>query len=141
MIKRRKLKGLSIVLVGVLALFVLAGCGGTKLSDDFREEEVKEKAEEVITLLNKKDSEAILEISTVQMKQGLTEEVFQQIYEALEEGGAFKEVEEMSVAGETDKETDQEFAVVVAKAQYENRSFVYTITFNPQMKLAGLFYK
>ena len=47
----------------------------------------------------------------------------------------------MSIAGNTDKSSQEEFAVVVLKAKYEIRNFVYTLSFTKQMKLAGLYYK
>lgn len=136
--KRSKLK---ILILFSICFIVLIGCSNSKLSEDFNEEEVKKKAEEVITMINNKDSEAILEISTVQMKNALTEEVLEEVYEAIGEGGEFESIEDMSLAGQEDKESKEEFAVVVVKAAYENKNFVYTISFTKQMKLAGLFYK
>ena len=57
------------------------------------------------------------------------------------EGGAFESIADMSVAGSTDQSSGVEYAVVVAQAKYELRSFVYTISFDKQMQLAGLYYK
>jgi hypothetical protein len=92
-------------------------------------------------LVNEKDSEGLREMSTVQMKEGLTDDLLNKVYEAIGEGGAFKNVENMGVAGMTNKENNEELAVVVAKAKYENKSFTYTISFTKDMKLAGLYYK
>lgn len=136
--KRSKLK---ILILFSICFIVLIGCSNSKLAEDFNEEEVKKKAEEVITMINNKDSEAILEMSTVQMKKGLTEEVLEEVYEAIGEGGEFESIEDMSAAGQEDKESKEEYAVVVAKTAYANKNFVYTISFTKQMKLAGLFYK
>ena len=120
---------------------LLTGCMKSSLPDSFSEEEVKSSAEEVITILNKKDSEALLNMSTVQMKNALTDDVLEGIYEAIGEGGEFKNIEDMSVGGSKDKASEEEFAVTVTKAKYENKTFTYTISFTKQMKIAGLFYK
>ncbi|MDD3949457.1 MAG: DUF3887 domain-containing protein [Anaerolineaceae bacterium] len=38
-------------------------------------------------------------------------------------------------------QNDITYAVVVAKVKHENREFTYTISFDSEMKLAGLFFK
>jgi len=135
-----KIVGIS-ALAAVLCFAVLAGCVGQELSGDFNEEEVKKAAENVIMLINNQDSEGIRELSTVQMRAALTDDVLEQIYEAMSEGGQFENVEDMSVAGTTDTSSGEEFAVVVARAQYEIKTFTFTISFTRQMKLAGLYYR
>lgn len=137
--RKSKIRSIFILVLSVMMCFGLfTGCGQA-LSSNFDEAEVEAAAQDVITMVNENDSEGLREMSTAQMKQGLTDDVLNQIYEAIGEGGAFKEVEKMSVVGAT--ENDEDFAVVAAKAKYENKSFTYTITFNKDMKLAGLYYK
>lgn len=128
-----------IMLMVVMALFT--GCSSPGLSEDFNEDEVKTKAKEVITLMNEKDSEALLGMSTVQMKEALTEDVLNQVYAAIDEGGEFVEFQDISVGGQKDQSSNEEFAVTVVNAKYEIKNFTYTISFTKQMKLAGLFYK
>ncbi|MDD3678582.1 MAG: DUF3887 domain-containing protein [Dehalococcoidales bacterium] len=133
-------------LLGILAGAVmmccalLAGCT-PPLSSDFNEEDVKSAAENVITLINSQDSEGLKAICNVQMRQALTDDLLDQIYEAIGEGGQFKSIKDISVSGAKDKSSGEEFAMVVAKAEYEIRTFIFTITFTKQMKLAGLYYK
>jgi len=139
---KSKINSICILALSMIMCFGLfSGCGGHKLSSDFDEAEVKSAADKVIALVNEKDSEGLREISNVQMKEGLTEDVLNKIYEAIGEGGAFEKVESMSVTGATNKENDEELAVVAAKAKYKNKSFMYTISFTKDLKLAGLFYK
>ena len=135
-----KIPGVSALAV-VLCFALLTGCVGQELSGDFNEEEVRKAAENVIMLINDQDSEGIRELSTVQMRAALTDDVLDQIYEAIGEGGQFETIEDMSVAGTTDKTSGEEFAVVVARAQYEIKTFTFTISFTKQMKLAGLYYR
>lgn len=140
--KRSIPKALSILVCAVLMCSILlSGCAGQKLSSDFNEDDVKQAAENVITLINSGDTEAFKELCTVKMKEAMTDDVMKQIYDAIGEGGEFNEIEEMSVAGAKDKASEEEFAVVVARAKYEIKTFVFTISFTKQMKLAGLYYK
>lgn len=137
---KSKVKSICILVLSMIMCFgVLTGCGGQALSSDFDEAEVKAAAEDVIALVNENDSEGLRGMSNAAMKNALTDEVLDSIYEAIDEGGAFKEVEDMSVAGATKNEED--LAVVAAKANYENKSFTYTLTFTKDLQLAGLYYK
>jgi hypothetical protein len=135
-----KIVGIS-ALAAVMCFALLTGCIGQQLSGDFDEEEVKKAAENVITLINDQDSEGLRELCTVQMREALTDDVLNQIYEAIGEGGQFENIEDMSVAGTTDSSSGEEFAVVVARAKYEIKTFTFTISFTKQMKLAGLYYR
>ncbi|NLA52616.1 MAG: DUF3887 domain-containing protein [Alcaligenaceae bacterium] len=139
--KRLEIKPLAgIALVALVCLGLLNGCGGRKLSEDFDEGEVKKQAEAVITFLNNRDSKSLTEMCNVQMKEALTDDVLEKVYEAIGEGGQYEGIEDMSVAGFTDKTSREEFAVVFARAKYEIKTFTFTITFTKQMKLAGLYY-
>lgn len=136
-----KLKLITGLMFAVLIFaLLLSGCGN-KLSEDFDEEEVKKAAENVINIINREDGEALQNLCTVQMRDALTDDVLKKIFEAINEGGEFKEIEGMSLAGHTDKASEEEFAVVVAKAKYEIKKFTFTISFTKQMKLAGLYYR
>lgn len=129
------------VLAAVMCLVLLTGCGSTKLSESFNEDEVKSAAENVIALINSQDTNGLRAMCNVQMRDALTDDVMKQVYAAIGEGGTYEEVSNISVAGSTNKTTGEEYAVVVIKAKYEIRSFTYTISFTKDMKLAGLFYK
>ena len=135
-----KIPGIS-ALAAVLCFALLTGCIGQELSGDFNEEEVRKAAENVITLINDQDSEGLRELCTVRMREALTDDVLKQVYEAISEGGQFEKVEDMSVAGTTDASSGEEFAVVVARAKYEIKTFTFTISFTKQMKLTGLYYR
>jgi len=128
-------------LAAVMCFALLTGCIGQELSGDFNEEEVRNAAGNVITLINDQDSEGLRELCTVRMREALTDDVLKQIYEAIGEGGQFETIEDMSVAGTTDSSSGEEFAVVVARAKYEIKTFTFTISFTKQMKLAGLYYR
>jgi len=140
--KKPGCKILSIsALAAVLCFALMAGCVGQQLSGDFNEAEVRKAAENVITLINDQDSEGLRDLCTVRLRDALTDDVLKKMFEAIGEGGQFEKIEDMSVAGTTDSSSGEEFAVVVARAKYEIKTFTYTITFTKQMKLAGLYYR
>lgn len=139
--KLKKILMFGTVLVLCLALFTGCSRGQQKLSDDFDQDKVQKAATKVIDAVNAKDSDALREISDDKMKSALTDDALAAVYKAIGEGGAFQEIKEFNVAGATDKDTKEDYAVVAARAQYEKKALIYTISFTKDMKLAGLYYK
>ena len=134
--KKKISRFLSLVLLVVFSAALLAGCA-SKLPEGYDEDELKASAEVVINLLNQRDSVGLNEMMPEDMKAGLTEEVQAQIFAFLDESGTMKEISSMGVSGS--EENGITFAVVIAKVAYENRDITYTIGFDPDMKLAGLY--
>jgi alpha-D-ribose 1-methylphosphonate 5-triphosphate synthase subunit PhnH len=117
---------------------MLVGCAA-KLPQGFDEAEVKTAAENVIKLLNQRDADGLAAILTDQIKAAITEDVQAQIFALLDDVGAVREISEMKTGGSTHNEIS--YAVVVAKVKHENQELIYTISFDKEMKLAGLFLK
>lgn len=139
---KSRLKIISfLTMITVLSSLFLTACSTPPLSADFDEEQVKLVAQDVVSLLNAQDTEGLRAIFTEQMNAAITDTVFTQIYTALSEGGAFEEIESMTVIGSTDQSTGEEFATVITRAKYAAKTFTYTISFNKDMQVAGLYYK
>ena len=134
----------GIILLAVLLAGVLTACAGSrKLSDKFDEEEVKAAAEEVIEILNEGDVDTLVDEkwNTV-MKSMVGKDVLTgEILPIVEELGAFEAFDKEAVTGNTDQDTDQEYAVAVIKVQYEKRKAQFTISFYEDMKVGGFFIK
>ncbi|MBN2089970.1 DUF3887 domain-containing protein [candidate division KSB1 bacterium] len=129
------------IIVSCLCVIFLSACSAPALSADFNEEDVKQLAQDVVSLLNAQDSDGLRALFTEQMNTAITDDVFVQIYAAIEGGRKFEAIDNITVVGSTDKSTGEEFATAVVNAKYENQTFTYTITFNKQMQLAGLYYR
>ena len=123
----------------VISFALLTGCGAQSLSNDFNLEEVEKSAENVISLVNEEDSESIKALCNEEMEKALTDELLKEAYEVIAEGGKFEKIEKISVSGVTDEKKKQELAVAVIQAKYEKETFTYTISFDEEMKIAGLY--
>lgn len=132
---------LSLILVFILSITLLTACSEPELSEGFEREEIEAKGEQVIDIVNRGDGEALLEMSDDRMREALDEATMDGMFSTIEEAGEFKEIEDVQIAGNEDTETEEDFGVAVIKAKYQEESYVYTITFTKDMKLAGLFYK
>lgn len=126
------------VLLAVLSLVVLGGCAA-KLPEGFDEVEVQAAAENVINLLNQRDSEGLTALMTEEMKAVMTEDIQAQIFALLDSTGAFQEILDLKMAGST--QNGVTYVAVAAKAKYEKGEITYTISFDQDMKLAGLYLK
>jgi len=118
-----------------MSVGMLSGCAA-KLPEGFDEAEVKAAAENVIELLNQRDADGLTAMMTEEMKAVLTEDIQAQIFALLDESGAFQEIVDLKMGGST--QNGVTYAAVTAKAKYANREITYTISFDTDMKLAGL---
>lgn len=136
----KKIKIISVVLLIAAFISLLTACGNkaSSVSED-QQQKYTALAEKVIDDLNKNKLDSILVISTDEMKNVLSKDKFAEVYKAIESNGAFKEFEKSEV--ETIEQDNCSFIVVIEKVKYEKKSLTYTISFDKDDKLAGLYFK
>ena len=144
---RRKtlVKILVSIIVILLALIAVAAWYLPKVNnigsgdgDVFKSAEVEEKLVEVITLLDEDDYESLQAVSTSRMASVLTKDYMSAAKQQLsEEFGGRTSVG--TIYMQEVRQMGQCFAVCYVTVTYENVSVVYTITFDEDMKLAGLY--
>lgn len=122
---------------------LLSGCTGNKLAEDFNKEEVKAAAEEIVELVNSDDFDTIIDVRAEEkLKNALTVEDLEKAKSVvMNDAGEFQSFKSVSVIGEKDKTKDQDWAVAIVIAQYENQKVTYTITFDSEMELIGIYMK
>lgn len=125
----------------LISSVLLSGCMEQNLSSIFNEEEVEKAGEQVVLLLNQRDSDGLWALSDPQLEAALTDDVLEGIYQVLSGVGPFEGFEQVRVAGMIDRSIGNDFAVATVKARYQNKSLTYTIIFNEQMDLVGLYYQ
>ena len=142
--KRFRLSALVIMFCFSCILFT--ACSG-KSSDTGKSSSVSsgqkekyiEKAQNVITLFNEEKSDEIVELCDEAMKNALSEDKLSEIYPQIKSNGDF----EKFLEGEMTKveQGGKTFTVVVQQAKYAKNTLTYTISFDNEDKLAGIFYK
>lgn len=139
--KTKQIIGLTVLLS---AVFLLAGCEKKEqLSEVFDAANVKEEAKQVIELINSNDYDTLAneKWNTALKAQLPAEAMRSSIKPLVDELGTFDSITNEAVTGQQDKDTDQEFAVAVIIAKYEKRKAQYTISFDTDMKVAGVYIK
>lgn len=106
----------------------------------FTQETVEAQSREIIRLLNAEDYEALKDCTDVRIQKILTQEVIEEAKkQAGTDWGEFQQfgkcyMSEQKLQGKTR-------AVVQINAAYENIGITYTLFFNEDMKLSGLYIK
>lgn len=122
------------MLVSILFVLILVACGGNKV-DEATAEKYLAKAEEVILLLNDGDYEAVYEKFNAQMQAGLPVNKMEELRPIIEEAGSFEEISKASV------EEKDGIHITVSQAKYSDQKRIYTISFDQNDNIAGLFIK
>ena len=132
---------IKIVLFFGLSLTITA-CSSDKLSNSFDKEEVTDKAKAVVEVINSKDYAAVVTLIRSDLQDQITADQLQQAWdEQLEAAGTFSDFKSIVTKSENDKTTNEEYAVVVIEAVYENKTLIYTLSFDTDLKLVGLYMK
>ena len=138
---RTKKKIGILVLLLVVCAFSLSACGKKGLSSEFDPEEVEELAISVVEMVNNEDTEGIKSLCNDEMKKTMTDNIFDQVSDTLKEFGEYKEISKIDLTEVKDKATKKPIAVAILKVKYTNKQVMYTISFDTDMKLAGLYLK
>lgn len=120
--------------LSLIVIFVLVACSGEKVDDEIAQQYI-DKAEIAIVLLTDKNYDELRKLFNSEMKAGLTEAELKQLEPFIEEAGSFSNIDKSSV------EKDGEHYVTVLSAKYSNDTLIYTISFNENDEISGLFVK
>jgi len=124
------MRKMLLVMFSVVAIFVLVACGN-KVDEDISEKYIT-KAEDIVSLLNDANYEEVHAMFDEEMKVGLPVEAMVELTPVIEQSGDFEKINKSSV-----EEKDNHYIVVLA-ANYSEENRVFTVSFNDQDEVAGL---
>lgn len=138
-----RLKRLSILAVLCCVLMAIGGCGSTKLADCYDKREIEERALEIINDVQVRGAKVVLEelmredfIGNIDLDEmdGSCKTYTRSL-------GNFLTYSQKTVIGKHYDDTDEDFAVILVTATYEDGEVNYTLTFDKDMKLVGFYPK
>ena len=142
----KKFRLSALVIMFCFSCILFTACSG-KSSDagkspsvsSGQKEKYIEKAQNVITLFNEEKSDEIVELCDEAMKNALPKDKLSEVYTQLKSNGDF----EKFLEGEMTKveQGGKTFTVVVQQVKYAKKTLTYTVNFDSEDKLAGIFYK
>ncbi len=129
-----------ICIVLIFTLTACCGCVDVSLSDAFDETEVSAAAEHVVELINARDYEGIEALVREDLRDVLSAEVLADVLdEVLDQYGMFVNYKAVTVVGQKVSDTGEEYAVAVLSCAYEQGKLKYTLSFDSELALAGLY--
>ena len=132
---------LSVVMVLALSVGMIA-CAGGKLPDGFDKDEVGSAAEEIVGLATTGDYDSIINALRDDLKSSITADQLKDGWASIyEKAGAFESITKTTLTGAKDSTTDEEYAVAQVLVKHANANLVYTLSFDKDMMLIGLYLK
>ncbi|MEG0050545.1 MAG: DUF3887 domain-containing protein [Terrisporobacter sp.] len=130
------MKKLKLLLVMAISCVVLVGCSNNKLSDAFNEEELKTTSQNVIKMLYNEEYDKIEEKSSKNLiDAGVTEKLKEVWPPIAKDLGKLESFDKEAVVGKGEE------ATVVTVTNFKNGKAQFTISYNEDMELTGIYIK
>lgn len=126
------------VILGLL-MVLLTACGSENVVENSKKYE--DNAQRIIEAINLQDYNKLKENSDEEFNKFLTEEIQNQITKDIGSKGQFKDFGSSKVILKKSQDKLDKYFVVIKEAEYENGKVIYTISFDEDDKLCGLYYK
>ncbi len=126
----------ALVFLSVLAWWMIPKPAA--LGDDLSQEAVTASVENVIVMLNQNDFDGLQELAVDELKSKLTQETLDEARKGIsEDWGEMQSIGKVYMQGV--KQKGKVIVVTQVDAVYENVSVVYTISFDEDLRLGGLY--
>lgn len=120
----------------VICVGILVGCGATKLSDKYSEEALKASTETVIKNMDSGNFKEIENMMADKLKETVPADKLKEVWDE-----SFSKVGKYEKLSKIVFQEKNGCAVVVAIAKFENSNVQYTLSYDKDMKLVGLYIK
>ena len=139
---KKQIKAIVTAMLILVLSFSLIGCAGASLPKGFDADEVGTAAEEIVGLATAGDFDSIVASLRDDLKSTITVDQLKEGWApAYEKAGAFEKITKTSLSGTKDQTTGEEYAVALVLVKGADASLVYTLSFDKDMALVGLYLK
>lgn len=129
----------------LLLLFVmvsLVACTKNKLSDKFDEEALLTQAKKTVAIINTRDYDSVINLLEESIRSQITAEQLEQAWDdQLYAAGRFVSFQNTALTSQVDPKTQAEYATVVIQVKYEKSILIFTLSYDEQLALVGLYMK
>ena len=133
---KKRQTGLLLLIVGVLTLFLLAGCEGKPLPEGMDEDTLLSAGQEVADLLIEGEYQQVYDRFRDDIRENLTvDNVKNLMVTGIEGAGEFKKVKDTLTTGSTEGE---DHGIAVIYCEYTKENVRFRVAFDPDMNLIGL---
>ncbi|WP_373898689.1 DUF3887 domain-containing protein [Haloimpatiens sp. FM7315] len=124
-----------IMMILCVAMIFSCGCGAKKLSASYSEDKLKTASEEIIKDLNDEKYEEVTDKLSKDIKDKLPASKLEEVWDKYKEMGDYQSISKIAF-----QEKDN-YAVVVAVAKFKEGKVIFTLSYNKDMELVGIFIK
>jgi len=130
------------VLIVILVMGLLFGCSGNKLSDKFDEQEVLDKGKEVVDVINTRQYENVIALLREDLQSQITADQLVTAWDdQIVAAGEFEKIKNTAIESQEDSVTKEEYVTVVLEAVYAEDTLIYTLSFDEDLMMIGLYMK
>ena len=130
------------VLIVILVMSLLFGCSGNKLSDKFDEQEVLDKGKEVVEVINTRQYEDVIALLREDLRSQITADQLVTAWDdQIVAAGEFEKIRNTAIESQEDSVTKEEYVTVVLEAIYAEDTLIYTLSFDEDLMMIGLYMK
>lgn len=128
------------IMISILISLILAGCSSIPVGYDQATLELK--AQEVIDLMESYQVKKVIERLRDDIQAMITsEELLINLEAKYDQVGASHSEIKYTIGDTQDPQTDETYALVIAQVEHENGTSTYTLSFNLDYELVGLYIK
>lgn len=126
----------------IVSILLLTTCSSNKIPDGFNENDLNQKAEEIINLLNENNVDEVYEMFRTDVQAMIKlEDLEVIIQDKFNQVGTFKEISQVAITDTKDPNTSEVYAVVIVSSDHEKGRTTYTLSFNKKLEIVGFFIK
>ena len=138
----KQMKKTCFALLALALCMGFAACAAKSLPEGFDADEVGTQAEEIVGLATMGDYDSIITYMRDDMKEAVTADQLREGWAATyEKAGAFDSITKIALSGTADQTTGEEYAVAQVLVKHESANLVYTLSFDANLALVGLYLK
>ncbi|MEG1311012.1 MAG: DUF3887 domain-containing protein [Romboutsia sp.] len=134
------MKRVKLLLLALLTGIILVGCSSSKLSDAFDEDTLKSRGKEVVDFFINEEFDKISAQMSDKMKESASpeelEKTLKDTWDSIKgQLGKFEKISKEGIVSEGD------IAAIIEVVKFENGKIQFSINYNENMELEGIFLK
>jgi len=129
-------------LILIVSILLLVACSSNKIPEGFDENELKDKAESIVMLLNDENYSDVYDMFREDIKLLVTLEQIEQILTTkYEQVGEFEKINQIVITDTKDPSTSEIYAVVIVVSEHSDGNATYTLSFDDALEIVGFYIK
>lgn len=126
----------------IVSILLLTACSSNKIPDGFNENDLNQKAEEIINLLNENNVDEVYAMFRTDVQAMIKlEDLEVIIQDKFNQVGTFKEISQVAITDTKDPNTSEVYVVVIVSSDHDKGRTTYTLSFNKELEIVGFFIK